>query len=245
MKKTFLIIATALTGFMANTATAQTVDELVDKHVQAMGGADKLNNLKSVKISSSMQMMGTDLTQNLTIIDQKAFRQDIIVQGMTMVQVIDGNKGWGINPMVDPVNATPTPDEQVKMMTDQLDLKGSLVNYKAKGNTVELVGKENVGTAETYKLKIGKKNNVTEFINLDAKTYLPIRTTTIANVQGKEFKQETSSSNFQKVDGITFPFAVEVKGDALPGGGPVAVTVTKVEVNPTVDESIFKMPAKK
>ncbi|WP_128546083.1 outer membrane lipoprotein-sorting protein [Larkinella soli] len=245
MKKKLLMVSAALVWLSGSMAVAQTVDEVVEKHVQAMGGADKLNSLKSVRISSKMQVMGTEVTQTATAVHQKALRQDINAGGMTMTQVVEGDKGWGINPMMGQNEPTPTPDEQVKLMADQMDLTGSLFNFKNKGNTVELVGKEALGTADTYKLKVTKKNGGVEMVNLDAKSFLPLRVVVTAKVQGQDFRQEMTNSNFQQVDGITFPFAMEVKNDAIPGGGPIMVTVSKVEVNPTIDETIFKMPAKK
>ena len=130
-------------------------------------------------------------------------------------------------------------------MADQLDLTGSLYNYKEKGNTVEVAGKENVNNTETYKLKVTRKNGNVEYHYLDTKTYLPVRVQAIAKVQGQDFKQETLNSNFKQVDGLTFPFTVEMKNDAIPGGGSLMVTVTKIDVNPQIDDTLFKMPAKK
>lgn len=244
MRKKFLVVIAALV-WSSGAVQAQTVDELVGKYVQAMGGADKLSGLKAVKINSTMKIMGADINSTTTAVNQRAFRQDMSIQGMTVVQVIDGNKGWTVNPMMGQSEATALPEDQTKAMADQLDLTGSLFNYKEKGNTVELAGKENVNTTDTYKVKVTRKNGNVEYHYLDAKTYLPVKILAVAKIQGQDLKQETLNSNFKQVAGITFPFTVEMKNDAIPGGSSLTVNVTKIDINPSIDESIFKMPAKK
>jgi len=54
-------------------------------------------------------------------------------------------------------------EEDSKNAKDDADFDGSLVDYKAKGHTVELVGKESVEGADTFKLKVTKKNGNIEY----------------------------------------------------------------------------------
>jgi len=68
-----------------------------------------------------------------------SFRADVTVQGTAAVQAYDGKTAWGISPQ-GTGQAEPMPAEAAKEMADQADLDGALVDYKAKGHQVELVG---------------------------------------------------------------------------------------------------------
>ncbi|GAB3925993.1 outer membrane lipoprotein-sorting protein [Larkinella terrae] len=243
LRKSLIIVTLwfSVSGMVA----AQTSDEVVGKYIQAMGGADKLANLKTLKMSAAFQMAGIEASQNTTVINNKAFKQEVVFQGMSVVQSVLDGQGWAINPLMGQKDPTELPKEAIDMVADQMDLTGSLFQSKEKGNTVELAGKETIGSAETYKLTVTKKNGRTEIYNLDTKTYLPVKITSAQKVSGQEFKQEITTSDYQKIDGLAFPFTLSIKSAAIPGGGAMLVKVTKIEVNPAVDEAIFKMPAKK
>lgn len=223
---------------LSNAAHAQSVDEIINKHVAAMGG-DKYANIKSVKMEASAQIMGMDLPSNTTIVQGRGMRSQTTVQGSDIVQAIDGKTGWMINPMTGQSGATALPEEQVKMSAGQLDLTG-LYNYKAKGYTAELTGEDKVGGAPAYVVKVNMPNGTvaTHYISKD--TYYILKSVINTTVQGQDVEVKTNFSNFKQVDGITFPFTTEVESPAMPG--VMTMLVKSVEVNPTVDESIFAMP---
>lgn len=219
---------------------AQTVEDVIDKHVAAMGGS-KYTSLKSVKMEASAQIMGMELPSSTTIVQGRGLRSETVVQGSAIVQAIDGNTGWTINPMSGQSTPTPLPDDAVKMSVGQLDLTG-LYNYKAKGHTAELVGEDKLEGAPVYIVKVTMANGTkaTHYISKD--TYYILKTNVAATVQGQDFEIKTNFSNFKQVDGVTFPFTTELESPAMPG--IMTMVVKNVEVNPKVDESIFAMPKK-
>lgn len=231
MKKIMLIGAFLLNALVIQ---AQTVDEIVAKHVAAMGGSEKLNSLKSLKQEMTMQVMGTDLEATSTIVAGRGMRMDVKAMGMTITQAIDGNSGWMLNPMQGGAEPLPMPEEVMKDAASQLDLTGPLYNYQAKGNTIELQGTEKVGEGNAYKLKVQSKSGVEQTHFVDTGNYMIVKSITS---QG-----DVIYSNFQMVDGVKFPFASEINNPQM---GKMLMTMKKVTVNPTIDESIFKMPAKK
>lgn len=217
---------------------AQSVDEIISKHIAAMGG-DKYTSLKSVKIESSAQIMGMDLPSSTTIAQGRGLRSETTVQGMTIVQGLDGNTGWAINPMAGQTTATAIPEDQVKMSAGQLDLTG-LYNYKEKGHTAELAAEETIEGAPVYVMKVNMANGskATHYISKD--TYYILRSAVKVSVQGQEVEAKTNFSNFKQVDGVTFAFTTEIESPAMPG--TMTMIVKNVQVNPTLDESIFAMP---
>jgi len=78
---------------------------------------------------------------------------------------------------------------------------------------------------------------------IDATSYLLLKETSKQKFQDKEVESERIMSNYKMVDGLNFPFTMEMR-QAGESTGQI-LTVENVEVNPKVDDSIFKMPPAK
>lgn len=236
MKKVMLLGAFFLSALAIQ---AQSVDEIVTKHVEAMGGAEKYKNLKAIRMQTSTELMGQSLPTTSVIALGKGMRSDVTVMGATISQGYDGQQGWMINPMQGSTAAEATPAELNPSMDVQLDITGPYYNYKEKGNTIELLGKEKLDGTDVYKLKITRKNGVTETQYLDAVTYLNRKTIAVIEAGGEKNENETMFSDYRPVEGIKFPFVTQM---THPQFGTMKMKVDKLEVNPVVDETKFKMP---
>jgi hypothetical protein len=228
--KTLALAATAMISMQAS--QAQTADDVVNKYVEAMGGKEKLMALKSVKMTGSISVQGMDVGIAITILNGVGSRNDISVPGMGEgYQIMTPTKGWSYMPFQGQTSPEEVSDDKVKAGQAQLDLQSSLVNYKEKGHTIELLGKETVEGSECYKLKVTQKSGKVSTVFIDAKTYYRIKSVTTSNVNGEDMEVDTGYSDFKKVDGYVFPFS-----QTTPNG---PITYTSVEVNKPVDESIF------
>ncbi|WP_420147996.1 outer membrane lipoprotein-sorting protein [Spirosoma sp.] len=237
--KTNFFLAAAIAVCASLSVNAQTVDEIVDKHVAAIGGMDKLSNVKTLYIERSLAVQGMEIPSKSTILVGKAMRNESSVMGNSMVQVVDGTTGWMIRPAMMGGSGDPEdmPADQLKQQVGQLDPFGPLVNYKAKGNQIELVGKEKVDGKDAYHLKVTTKEGQTIDDYLDANTYLISKVKMTMNGQAGEIL----FSNYKDKDGIKFANTMEM---ASPQGGNITFTTEKITVNGPVDEAIFKKPAK-
>lgn len=227
--------------FIASTAGAQTVDEVINKNIEAKGGNAKLSAVKTLKITSSMDMMGMKLPIVITIVDKKASRTDVTFQGMTQVMATDGETGWYINPFQGKTEPEKANEEMMKEAKEERDITGPLFNYKEKGNKVELVGKEEMEGTDVFKLKVTRANGDVSYQYIDASNYLLLKETSKQKFKDKEVESEILMSNYKMVDGINFAFTREIRQVGESTGQ--IMTVENVEVNPKIDDSIFKMPA--
>lgn len=234
-----LLIVILIAGFV-NVTYAQSIDDIVAKHITAMGGADKLSKLKSVKISANMEVMNMEMPVTTIIVQDKAFRTETTAQGMTIVQAVNGNTGWMINPMAGQAKATALPEEVVKSMVSQTDLTG-LYNYKEKGYTLAMEGEQDIAGAKVYKVVVTLKNGIKQENYISKDTFYILKIVATVPVNGQDIKTESIQSDFKQIDGITFPFSSEVTTTAMPG---MAMTnkIASVEINPKIDDSIFVMP---
>ena len=214
-------------------AQAQTVDDIVNKYIAGMGGTEKLVSLKTVKMEGSMSVQGTDLTITNTRSHLIGIRLDIEVMGTSNYQIANTTKGsafWPIRGMSAPEDMEP---EQFKSALNQMDLQGALCNYKDKGTTVELIGKEAVDGADAYNLKITFKNGVVSNYYIDPKLYRLIRSSGKLSVNGQQTDVVTSYSDYkQNADGYWFAYSVATTQGTI--------TYDKISTNIPVGESIFK-----
>lgn len=242
MKKAFLFVFSLL---LTAAAYAQNAEELVAKHIEALGGEaawKKLNTIKMEAKVTSDAGAGMSILWTMTAMRDKAARMDVSVMGMNQTTVVSGDKGWSTNPFAGVTDPEPMTADQVKAMQEMTDLDGTLVGYKDKGYTVEYIGVEDVEGTEAHKIKINKKDGKTEYTLLDPTTFYEIKNIKIETVDGKEVKAESVMSDYRKVDGLVFPFSMQ---QANPMMGTMTITMTAINVNAPVDEKIFEMPAKK
>ena len=226
--------------FIAAQANSQTADELVKKYVDAMGGTDKLSKVTSIYQEQTVSAMGNESPASVTILNGKGYRSEMEFGGQKIVQVYNDKSGWVINPMGGSADAVAMPDDQYKVGKDQIEVGGLLYNYQAKGNKVELTGRENVGTVSAYKLKVTNNAGVETTVYLDPSTYYIVKLVRSVSFNGQSMDIAVSYSNYQKTDfGIPVANTIETSfGEQF----SMSATVKKVEVNKTIDPKIFEMP---
>ena len=238
-KLCFGILALAL---LVPAMWAQTADEIIAKNVQARGGMDKLKGVHSIKSTATMAM-GPGMEAPGVLIQKRdnLARLEFTIQGLTAVQAYDGKNAWQVMPFMGKKDPELMAADEAKEVEEMADIDGPLVDYKSKGNQVELLGKEKIEGTDAYKLKVSLKNGDVQTVYIDADSFLEIKEETKRTVRGTEQVVESSIGDYKEVSGIMVPFAVEsgVKGSAE----KQKLTITKVEFNVPADDSIFKMPA--
>jgi hypothetical protein len=237
MKKLLLSVCAL---FLAFSVSAQTADEIIDKHIKAMGGMEKLKAINTVKATGKMKAGPMELPLTLTKARPDMVRMDFTVQGMTGTQAFDGTTGWLVMPFMGKKDPEKMSEDMLKAMRDEADFDGPLFDYKSKGNKVEYLGKEEVQGSPAYKLKVTTKQGNESTQYLDAETYLTIKTESKRKIQGQEVESETTIGDYKEIDGMLFPHSMESHAKGAPGGQ--SITVEKYELNAKIDPASFKMP---
>ncbi len=229
----FSVVAAAMLFAGFTTTKAQTADEIIQKHVTAIGGLDNWKKITSIKSIGSINAGGTEIPVTTIVLNGKGARMEVTMNGMTGYQIMTTKDGWGYFPMYGQKKPEAVPADMVEQLQDGLDVQGPLVDYKAKGNIVVYLGKDQVEGTECYKLQVTYKNGKEETIYLDASNYYHIRTVDKIKANGKEEETIVNYSNYQKLpEGIVVAMTTDE--------GMGAITFKTIEVNKPVDESIFK-----
>ncbi len=112
MVKTGLTFLFAMASFTF--IKAQTADDIINKYVDALGGKDKLDQIRTVYITNTTQVMGNEGPSTTQILNGKAYRLDYEVNGQKSTQVITDKGGWQINPFMGATTAQPLPGRNVQ-----------------------------------------------------------------------------------------------------------------------------------
>lgn len=240
IRKTFAwLLVAALAGAAA---WAQTADDIIDKHLQAMGGKEKLKAVQSQRISGKMVMgQGMEAPFTMEILRPNKMRMEFTIQGMTGVQAFDGTAGWSVMPFMGKTEPEAMPEDEAKIMQEEADIDGLLMDYKDKGRQVEYAGKEELEGTPVHKLKVTQKNGDVVHVYIDAEQFLQLKQSGKRKVRGQEIESETTFGDFKTVDGLVYPHSIEQKAAGIPGG--MVMTISKIEVNPSLADSRFAMPA--
>jgi outer membrane lipoprotein-sorting protein len=238
-----VLLAAAIAAIVAVPVSAQTADEIIAKNLEAKGGAAKLKAVQSVRMTGTMLVgPGMSVPIVLELKRPRSMRMDLTIQGMTMTQAFDGSAGWMLNPMSGRTDPEPLPSDAMKLVEEQADMDGPFVDYKEKGNAIELLGKEKVGDVECFKIKVTLKSGDTRVYYIDVEKFLEVKQESKTKVRDTDVENDTIIGDWKDVDGLMFPFSI----DSGQPGAPMRqkMTVTKIEINPTIDETRFKMPIK-
>ncbi len=247
MRNLKLVLVALVIGFTTQ-INAQTVDEILANYYENIGGLENLKKIEGLKMTASLNQGGMEIP--LEIYQLKDGRQMTIInfQGKELKQgVFDGETLWGHNFMTQKAEKNDA-ETTANMKLNNNDFPDSFIDYKAKGYTVELLGKEDIQGTETFKIKLtkepitvdGKEEADVSFYFFDTENFVPIAVQSeIKSGQGKGMTSEITFSDYQEVDGLYFPFSMTQGAKGQPGQ---PITFSAIELNPTVDEAAFKFP---
>jgi hypothetical protein len=226
MKKT--VIAMLLLVLGTASFAQNKLDKILEKVIETMGGKDKLGNIKTIKKMGNGDQQGVKYPVNYYAVHKLSERSDFSFNGLTGYQIVTKDSGFNFSPfggMTAPERMT---DEDVRLASDDLDLEGSLVNYQAKGHTIDLMENEDIDGVDAIQLRVNLKNGKTIFYFIDPDTYYIIRTTAKGVSNGQEFTNTSNYYNFKKTkEGILFPYTVD------------NVTFDAIELNIPLDDKLF------
>lgn len=238
MKKTILVLLCFIS--ISFSAFSQTVDEVIQKYNTAMGGLDAFNKVKSAKFEGTLASQGQLLPLKLQIVNGKSVRTDVTANGKEVINVYHKGNGWKINPFAGAPLATDVTGTELAALKVQASLVNNLMDYKARGHQVELLGQEDVNGVKAYKIKLTSKDDskVTTYFISTVDNML-LKSIAKREIAGNEYDAESFYSDFRTIEGvkICYQFVSKIEGKTLN-----EIKYSTIVLNVDVDENIFSKP---
>jgi len=236
-----LIVLIAVCCFAAF-SFSQTADELIAKNIQARGGMEKMKAIKNFRMTGRFEG-GGGFTAS---VGQESARPNLIrqtftLQGMTAIQAYDGATGWQIQPFGGKKDPELMGEDDMRDLLLAADFDGPLVDYKEKGSTVEYLGHDVVDGDDALRLKVTLKNGDIIYDYLDPDTFIEIRKEIRQFVRGSVRDRVEGFGSYKPVAGVMCPFSISSGSKNHPDAQ--TSTVQKMEVNVTIDNADFALPA--
>ena len=263
----YLVLALAPLPAAAATPPKLTAAEIVENNVAARGGLASWRKVSTLSWSGKLDAGGGNRPPILGIPGQQRpaqttpeqpapqmqlpfvlemkrghkSRLEIVFKGETAIQVYDGSHGWKLRPFLNRHEVEDFTADELKVVENQADLDGQLVDYAAKGTRVELEGIEKVEGNDAYKLKLTLKNGHVMHEWVDAKSFLEVRIEGAPRrLDKKDHPVSIYLSDYRKVNGLLIPHLIETRVDGVKQ--TEKILIEKVVVNPRLDESRFGKP---
>jgi outer membrane lipoprotein-sorting protein len=237
-----LAVAASIAIPAARAASPPTVDKILSKYLATRGGLQKIRSVQTLRqkghVTAGPNREGNVMRE---LKRPSSTRFEFKVQGVTAVFVSDGKRGWKVDPFQGNADVQPLPDEVVAEAAEQGDFEGPLVDWKAKGHKIELAGQEDIAGRPAYKLKVTLASGGVRYDYIDAKSMTLVRTDSTRQVRGRSVQIHTTFGDFKKTDGLLFPRWVEIAAVGRPD--TMRIDVESVEVNPSLSDARFAMPA--
>jgi len=216
---------------MISVINAQSLDEIVKKYTAA-NKLDQVANLKTIKITANLSVMGMDMPMVMYMKNPNKIKTVTSFNGQDMINVFDGEKGYAVNPMTGSTDPTEMTPDQVKQT-----LRGSMFqNYMAsylKNGQLALDGEGSVNDKPAYKLKATVEGGTVIDMYIDKSSYFLVKTSTTASGQ----TIDSYPSEYTETSGVMVP----MKTTTSTQGMDILISFTKVEIDVPMEDSIFKI----
>lgn len=225
-------ILLALVSF--NPITAQTVDEILQKHFELRGQVN-LAKVSAIVTEGNASQMGMEFPFTLYQKRPGKVYNHIKTPDFEIRQCIANGKSWTINPLSGSTEAMPMEGFELNQLKEQAEIDGPLYNYKAKNISLKLLSPEKTGWY-TMQATIGKRIVVFSF---DAATYDVVQVKFEAEIMGQMYKIRQELRHYKTIEGIRFPTTILTYAN---GNESLKVEMKTIRLNAVIPDSLFVQP---
>jgi hypothetical protein len=218
----------------AVTASAQTADQLIKRHLKAVGGANQLRRIENTICTGTVTNPVTEQTGRFVMRLKRPDRlmTEMEVGGFESSAAYNGRSAWRRDSR-DGLR-TLTALDGARFKADALYRNDHFLNYKRDKLRVALVGRAPVNEREALVLELTTPQALKRKVYFDAQSYLILR----EEQETAAGTEVISYGDYRKVDEVLEPHSIELRsGDSI-----LRVTLNQVEHNRPLAEAIFGYP---
>lgn len=231
-----LTLSFVITIFAFATLAAQDLDKILSDHYKA-SAQEKLSKVTSTTMIGKSVAMGMETKMAIYQARPNNFRLEVNVMDTKIINTFNGTTGWLYAPIMGVTEAREMTQDELKTVLQQSNMDSPLWDYKAKGNTIEMTGATEDGSAYMLKLTTAEADDMT--ICISKKTSLISKVISTQMAQGMETVIEMEFKDYKEVKGIPTAHYMATKM-----GGQVMSTTTfeSIKYNEKLDPALFGKP---
>lgn len=217
-------------------AGGQTLDEIIEKHIRAKGGLDKIDVIRNIYMEGLITLMGIAACIQISKTQDNSNPSGFNMQWL----ITDEEENYWMP--ADSLKDTALVSEIMAEMQDVPDISSHLTNYVSKGYAAVLIGKETVDDISCYHLKLTAKerNEIHYWIN--TASFLLVQSSIInsnGHVHAGE-KNYTTYRNYKAVDGILFAHLMSIQKNQNNQHVTAEIIFNKILINQPFESTIVK-----
>ncbi|MBP2681741.1 MAG: conserved hypothetical signal peptide protein [Candidatus Krumholzibacteriota bacterium] len=214
-------------------------DEIIARHVEALGGLEKIRAIKTLRAKGRLEQQGVELSFTLWMKRPNRSRMDVDVKLGMIVQSYNGKEAWWVNPLLGITEPAKMPEEFAEPMRRWTDFEGPLVDYKAKGHAAEYVGEEKKESGSVHEIKLTLADGEVWRVYIDANTNLEVKRVFRQTYAGETKDMTTWFRGYTTVAGVKIFRTIQGDG---PDGTPYTMTFDRFEANVPIEDARFDKP---
>ena len=218
--------------------------ELLDRNLEARGGADKLAAIQSMRFEGHLIAGGgaQRLVWAETLARPDHVRQELTRQGLTHVDAWDGKTCWEVNPFGGRRQPQRISPDDAKGLIEQAVIGGALQDARENGYPVHALGTEDVDGTFAYKLEVDRPGGDLQYVWLDPDAFLTIRMLSRRTYHGAIVESQFDYSDYEQVAGVYFPLLIEQGARGSDPASHRRIQIDRATPNVEVDPAVFAFP---
>lgn len=222
--------------------TALTAEQIVDRSVEARGGLQAWRKIATIIWAGHLESERSPVPSLPFQLEEKRpgkSRFEITAPSQHSLRVFNGVGGWKMKfgqdgrPEIKPLTA-----QEVKFARAAPGLEGPLIDFRAKGSTVELESSEEIEGRKSYRIGVTLATGDRQSVWIDAQSFLESRfDRTTYGPTGSKGVVTVRYRDYKEIEGLALPSVFEISGAA--GGKPDRMVIERVALNPPIDDREF------
>jgi len=219
---------------------ADSADDVARIHIEAIGGKLRMNLLRTLQAAGGVNMEGPGRTFRPRAERRNRLRMEKRSGSRRIIQAPDGvSAPWQLDPDAKPGRVTQLEGEEAREFASDAEFDDPLVDYAARGYSIDYAGETQVGDRRAIKLLVTRRLVDSFQLMVDAETYFILQKVSVRVRQGRQVKMEITYDDHRPVAGIIIPHRYFTYAD----GRLLHETILEsVEANAAVPEDSFTRP---
>lgn len=244
----FRFFATVLLAFplsfnlLAASQDTLTVEQIAERHVQAIGGHQKIDAIHSIVFHLTYRE-GSFVLPDAYMAKMRPYYKTLGDPKNLKADVNEGYDGSAWEYYSEPGVVLRTVGAAAAASRHGNEIFDSLVGYKAQNTQVEVAGREVFADRSAYRLRVTLADGFEKELFVDVQTFLILGDRRAAPVHafGEPVHSENRYVDYRAVNGVLFPFENQ-EVEIATGKELNSVTVQSITVNDNFQPSYFSPP---